>query len=414
MEKIVISGLGIYSPIGKNIDELKDSLLESKLGFNEVTEFKTEGYRSSKAGVIKDMDKDDIQTTTGLRSNMILKPSIDQALKDSGIFDSDIDRSRESISIGSSLTGYGGFVDWLFKNHSHDKNEEYDSTLNEKMEINYHESIMNIPGTLLATEIAMEHNISGVLSSSLTACSASGNAMALAVDTIRNGLADVVIVGAVDPLSELTYMGFHTLRAMSTKQPKPLDNNRDGLLIGEGSGCLILESESHNKKRGGKHYAEVAGYGLANDAYHATQPHPNGEGAVVAMTSALKEANITPDKIQYINMHGTGTRHNDNAELKAIQRVFKDGLEDIPISSSKSMLGHTLGAAGSIEAIICTVALHNGFLPPSLNFEEHMEGFEYKVVTEAEEGIPLETVMNNSFGFGGNGASFIFRKYTSN
>ena len=220
-----------------------------------------------------------------------------------------------------------------------------------------------------------------------------------------------MIVGAVDPLSELTYMGFHTLRAMSKNQPKPLDNNRDGLLIGEGSGCIILESEKHfNKRKGKKRYAEIAGYGLSNDAYHATQPHPNGEGAVVAMSSALKDANITSDEIEYINMHGTGTKHNDNAELKAIQRVFKDKLSEIPISSSKSMLGHTLGAAGTIEAIICTVALHNNFLPPSLNFENFIDGFDYQVVTKAEKKPELHTVMNNSFGFGGNGASFIFRK----
>lgn len=405
--KIVISGLGIYCPIGKNINELTASLVNSKLGFDKVDEFATEVYRNQNAGVIKNIEH--IPSTTGLRSNLILKPSIYQAIADSGIFDADIDKSRISISIGTSLTGYGGFVNSLFERHHAAKNEAYVSTLNEHMEIGYLDSIINIPGTLLATEIAMEYGISGMLSSSITACCASGNAMAIAVDTIRNGLADVVIVGAVDPLSELTYMGFHTLRAMSPTQPKPLDENREGLLIGEGSGCIILESEAHLKKRNGKRYAEVAGYGLSNDAYHATQPHPNGEGAVVAMHTALEDAHMTADEIQYINMHGTGTKHNDSAELKAIQRVFGDRLIDIPISSSKSMIGHTLGAAGCIEAVICIIALHHNFLPPSLNFETPIAGFDYQVVTEATP-KELHTVMNNSFGFGGNGASFIFRK----
>ena len=406
-DKILISGLGVYCPIGKNINELTESLLSSKLGFDKVDEFCTDGYRNSNAGVIKNIEY--IESSTGLRSNLILKPSIYQAIEDSGIFESDIDRSRISISIGTSLTGYGGYVTCLFEKHAEEKNETYVSSLNEHMKINYLESIVNIPGTLLATEIAMEYGISGLLSSSITACSASGNAMAIGVDTIRNGQADVVIVAAVDPLSELTYMGFHTLRAMSPSQPKPLDENREGLLIGEGSGCIILESEAHLKKRGGRSYAEIAGYGLSNDAYHATQPHPEGEGGVVAMNTALRDANITADKIQYVNMHGTGTKHNDNAELKAIQRVFGERLSTMPISSSKSMIGHTLGAAGCIEAVICIVAMHYNFLPPSLNFETPIAGFDYKVVTEAEH-CELDTVMNNSFGFGGNGASFIFRK----
>lgn len=407
-EKILISGLGIYCPIGKNIDELTDSLLNSKCGFKEVTEFDSKGYRNNKAGVIKNME--DIETSTGLRSNQILRPSVNQAIKDSGIFNSEIDKSRVSISIGSSIAGYGGFVNWLFNRQHESKNQVYYSELNSKMKINYHESILNIPGTLLATEIALEHDISGPLSCSVTACSASGNAMALAVDTIKNGLADVVIVGSVDPLSELTYMGFHAIRAMSKNLPKPLDDDRDGLLIGEGSGCFILESESHLRKRGGKSYAEVAGYGLSNDAYHATQPHPNGEGAVVAMTEALNMAKISADEIEYINMHGTGTKHNDNAELKAIERILNKRLKDVPISSSKSMLGHALGAAGSIEGVICVLALHKNFLPPSMNFKNHIGGIDYQVVTKAKENVNLNVVMNNSFGFGGNGASFIFRK----
>jgi 3-oxoacyl-[acyl-carrier-protein] synthase II len=407
-EKVFISGLGIYCPIGRNMEELLESLLKAKLGFGEVTEFCTEGYRNNKAGVVKDIAFS--ESDTGLRANMLLTPSIRQAVEDSGIFKDDFtDRSRVSISIASSLTGYGGFVNSLFDRHHETLDTKYDASLNEHMKIDYHGSIINIPGTLLATEIAMEYGISGVLSCSITACCASGNAMAVAVDTIKNGLADVVIVGAVDPLSELTYMGFHTLRAMSPSYPKPLDDNREGLLIGEGSACLILESESHWRRRNGKKYAEVAGYGLSNDAYHATQPHPNGEGAVIAMQTAMREAHANIGDIQYINMHGTGTRHNDSAELKAIQRVFGERLGEIPISSSKSMIGHTLGAAGCIEAVICLTAMNNNFVPPSMGFETHVPGFDYKVATEPEA-MELDMVMNNSFGFGGNGASFIFKK----
>lgn len=406
-DKIVISGLGVYCSIGKNVHELTDSLWNSMLGFDYVDEFCTETYRNQHAGVIKDIEP--IDSLTGLRSTLILKPSVYQAIDDSGIFEGDIDRTRIAISIGTSLTGYGGFVASLFDRHHEAKQESYDATLNQHMKIDYHESIVNIPGTLLASEIAMEFGISGLLSSSITACSASGNAMAVGVDAIKNGLADVVIVAAVDPLSELTYMGFHALRAMAPGQPKPLDENREGLLIGEGSGCIILESESHARKRSAAWYAEVAGYGLSNDAYHATQPHPAGEGGVVAMNTALQDAGMLPSDIQYINMHGTGTKHNDKAELKAVERVFGERLPEIPISSSKSMIGHTLGAAGCIEAVICILALHHGLLPPSLNFRDPIAGFNYQIVTEARH-QQLDAVMNNSFGFGGNGASFIFKK----
>ncbi len=407
-EKVIISGIGVYCPIGKNVDALNDALISAHHGFEEVTEFDTSTYRNTHAGVVRDFDENG--SKTGVRSNLLIRPSVEQALKDSGLLESNIDRSRISISIGTSIAGYGGFVDSLFKEDSAKRNEDYPSSLNRKISLNHDETILNIPGPLLATEIAREYGISGVLSSSVTACSASGNAMALAVDTIRSGLADAVIVASVDPLSELTYMGFHTIRAMSQKMPKPLDKNRDGLLIGEGSACFILERESYLLERGGKRYAEIAGYGLSNDAYHATQPHPNGEGAVVAMKEALREAGVLPEDIQYINMHGTGTKHNDNAELKAIQRIFKESLKDIPISSSKSLLGHALGAAGSIEGVICVTAMNQGFIPPSINFEEPIEGIDYQVATKETDHKELNLVMNNSFGFGGNGASFIFKK----
>ena len=407
-EKILISGLGVYCPIGKNIQELNESLLRSDHGFNEVTEFDTTGFRNSRAGVIKDISSK--YSETGLRCNNLIWPSIEQALKDSGILESDVDRSRISISIGTSIAGYGGFVNSLFKENYEAEDESFPCSLNSDMKIDHDESVLNIPGTLLATEVAKKYGISGCLASSVTACSAGGNAMALAIDTIKNGLADVDIAASVDPLSELTYMGFNAIRAMSKSQPKPLDKNRNGLLIGEGSGCFILESESHLKKRKGKSYVEIAGYGLSNDAYHATQPHPEGEGAVVAMTEALKDAKMNPEDVQYINMHGTGTKHNDIAEIKAIKRIFKDNLKQIPLSSSKSLLGHALGAAGSIEAVICVCAMNNGYIPPSINFEEHIEGLDYRVVTKTEPKAGLNVVMNNSFGFGGNGASFIFRK----
>ena len=171
---------------------------------------------------------------------------------------------------------------------------------------------------------------------------------------------------------------------------------------------MLFRSESHAKQRGAKIYAELAGYALSNDAYHPTQPHPNGDGAVIAMTKALQAANLNSEDISYINVHGTGTQHNDTTELKGLVRVFGDNLKEIPISSSKSMIGHTLGSAGTIEAIITIIGLINDTLPPSLNFENKIEGFEYNVATKPKKNAGLKYVMSNSFGFGGNGVSLIF------
>lgn len=409
--KIVVTGLGIYCPIGKNIEELKDSLINSTLGIRDISEFNIEGFRNSKGGVVNDIG--DYETKTGLRSNLLLNPSVDQAIRDSDILNSNIDPSKISVSIGTSLGGFGGFVEWLFKNHSTNHGIEYSSSLNSKMKIDFNESVINIPAILLGTEIASNYGFSGPMVASITACSAGGNAIAFAIDSIRNGNSDVMVIVAVDPITELTFMGFNSLMAMTKTELKPLDKNRSGLLIGEGSGCIIIESEEHAIKRGAKIYSEVAGYGLSNDAYHSTQPHPNGDGAVVAINKALDDADITKEEIQYINVHGTGTKHNDITELKALQRIFGEELINIPISSSKSMIGHTLGAAGTIEAIICIVALYNDIIPPSLNFSEMIEGFEYNVATEAIQNCSLNTVMSNSFGFGGNGASLIFKKYNN-
>jgi len=264
---------------------------------------------------------------------------------------------------------------------------------------------------LLATEIASEYGFTGGLSASFTACSAGGNAIVKAVDDIRLGNSKVVCVGGVDPITELTYMGFNCMMVITKTGLKPLDKDRSGLLIGEGSGSLILEDEEHAIKRGAKIYGEVAGYGLSNDAYHATQPHPEAHGAVIAMKEALRDSKTSTDEIQYINVHGTGTKHNDIVELKAIQKVFGNRGKSIPISSSKSMIGHTLGAAGVIEAIISTVSLCKSILPPSLNFDNKIENFDYTVVDKPKKVNGLNTIMSNSFGFGGNGASLILKNY---
>ena len=358
-EKVVITGLGIYSPIGKSIDELYMSLLQAKSGIGEIPELNFEGFRNTKFGAVTSIDE--TESHTGLRSNHLLMHSVKQAITDSGICNSKIDGKRVAISIGTSIGGFGGFVEWLFLDQGYERGGK---TLNSMIKLNRDETILNIPPILLATEVAKKYKFSGGISASTTACSAGGNSIAMAADTILSGNADVVVAGSVDPLTEMTFMGFNSLMVIAKDTIKPLDQNRGGLIIGEGSGCLILEKESHAKQRGAKIYAELAGYALSNDAYHPTQPHPNGDGAVIAMTKALQAANLNSEDISYINVHGTGTQHNDTTELKGLVRVFGDNLKEIPISSSKSMIGHTLGSAGTIEAIITDPCVDVLFIMP--------------------------------------------------
>jgi 3-oxoacyl-[acyl-carrier-protein] synthase II len=197
---------------------------------------------------------------------------------------------------------------------------------------------------------------------------------------------------------------------LSKGEPAPFCNKRSGILLGEGAACLVLEKESHARRRGARIYARFRGYGLSNDAYHVTKPHPEGEGACKAMRNALEDAGLDADHIDYVNMHGTGTQGNDAMELTSLRRVFGERSGRIPISSNKSLAGHSLGAAGSIEAASSVLSLHDGFIPASLGFEEKMAGFEYDIVTATRREGGLRSVMSNSFGFGGNCASLIFDK----
>jgi 3-oxoacyl-[acyl-carrier-protein] synthase II len=407
-EKIVITGIGIYSPVGKNKKECLDSLLKSKSGIKVIDEMEVSHLRNNKGGVIKDIDC--IKSLNGLRCNIFLKHAVKEAIDDSKILeDKTIDKNRIGISVGTSVGGYGGLVDKLYVDHDK-KNKELlkfneHTTLKDDNDI-----IRNIPFVLLGYEIANEYSFTGPICSSVTACSASANAITMARDLILSDKADAVIVGGVDPITQLTYLGFNSLMAMTKDELKVMDEKRSGLLIGEGAAFMILERESTALNRNAKILCELKGCGISNDAYHSTQPHPDAVGAVLSIKRALEDAKLSPDEIDYINLHGTGTKHNDVMELKAIQSVFGDSGK-IPISSSKSMMGHALGAAGAIEAVICIISLTNNILPPNINVTEKIKGYNYNLVVETQTDVDLEHILSNSFGFAGNCASLIFSRY---
>ncbi|MGF7028605.1 beta-ketoacyl-[acyl-carrier-protein] synthase family protein [Sphingobacterium sp. HSC-15S19] len=406
MEKTVITGIGIISPIGQNSREVLKSLINSKSGIGEIKDMDVSEFRNNRGGVINSLDEH--ETLNGLRSNILTSIAAEEAIEDSRILENEqINKRRIGVSIGTSIGGYGGFVDKLYIEHNRDYFDK-NIKLNKFSKIdNINDIVRNIPFSLLAHEVAKRYALKGPISASVTACSASANALMHGKDLINSGRVDAVLVLGVDPISQLTLLGFNSLMAMTKGELRVMDENRSGLLIGEGAGCIVLESESFAKKRGAHIYAELKGGGISNDAYHSTRPHPEAVGAVFAIKAALKESKLNPSEIDYINLHGTGTKHNDVMELKAVERVFGESGK-VPMSSSKSMTGHTLGAAGIVESIISILAIKNNILPPNLNFQNKIEGFDYDIVEETRLNASVRNVLTNSFGFGGNCASLVF------
>jgi 3-oxoacyl-[acyl-carrier-protein] synthase-1 len=257
-------------------------------------------------------------------------------------------------------------------------------------------------------KIANAYGIKDYVTTISTACSSSANAILLGSRMIEHGLLDRVLVGGVDALTLFTINGFNSLMILDRTGCKPFDNERNGLTLGEGAGFMVIESERVAAKKGNKILCEVSGYGNACDAFHQTASSPDGDGAFLSMQKALLKAEITPDKIEYINAHGTGTKNNDLSEGKAIERLFGNKVPHC--SSTKSFTGHTLGAAGAIEAIFCVMAIENQCIWPNLNFSHKMSELDFTPVTAFKNNIPIRNILSNSFGFGGNNTSLIFSR----
>lgn len=407
-KEIVITGIGIYSPIGKNTHEVYESIINSESGIQLIDEIEVSQLRNNKGGVIKNIEE--TETLNGFRSNILLKHAAEEAVNSSRVNEIPLeDRNRIGVSIGTSVGGYGAFIDHMYKEHN--SGSTHALSLNPHSRIqNNGDIIRNIPFSLLSLQIAKEYKFTGFISSSITACSASANAIIMGADMIKSGRIDIAVVGGVDPISQLTLLGFNSLMAMTKSDLKPMDEKRSGLLIGEGAACLIIEEKEHALKRGVPILATLSGCGVTNDAFHSTRPHPDATGAILAINHALEDASLSPLDIDYINLHGTGTKHNDLMELNALKAIWGDNIE-VPISSSKSMMGHTLGAAGAIEAVISVISLYHNILPPNLNVTETIKGFKYNIVHKARQGVKLNHVLSNSFGFGGNCASLVLSHY---
>jgi len=396
MSNIYITGLGIISAIGDNCTENLNSLKQSKSGIKEIKHLQTVHknefvvgevpYSNKELGDIAEVNDYTKQSRTALLAIIAAK----EAFKHSNI---DINDGLRTGIISASTVGGMDITENFYTSESTKDNNNFILT---HYANNHVEVICNMLGI---------NDFSATIS---TACSSSANAIMNGARLIKSGRLDRVIVGGTDALSKFTLNGFNTLMILDQELCTPFDENRKGLNLGEGAAYIVIESEKAVKKSNKKVYAKVLGYANANDAYHQTASSPEGNGATLAMKQAIKSANISPDEISYINVHGTGTPNNDDSEGTALQNIYGD---NVPLfSSTKAFTGHTLGAAGAIEAVFSVLAINKKLIFPNLNLKNKIEKFNFRPVTELLENKEIDIVLSNSFGFGGNNTSIIIGK----
>lgn len=413
LKRVVVTGVGTINPIGNNIQEYYDNLDNGVSGATMITRFDTTNFKTKFACDVKDydpakygMDRKEARKLD-LFSQYALVAS-EEAVKDRGFEIEKLNLDRIGVIIGSGIGGIETLFQEIMGFSESNGIPRFSPFLIPKM-------IPDIASGL----ISMKYGFRGPNFTTVSACASSTNAMIDAFNYIRLGKADAIVTGGSEAgISIPSIGGFNSSQALSTNNEnfksasRPFDKTRDGFVMGEGSGILIFEEYEHAVARGAKIYAEVAGAGLSADAYHITAPHPDGLGAINVMKNALEDAGMKPEDVDYINVHGTSTPLGDVAELKAVQNVFGSHAYKLNISATKSMTGHLLGAAGSVEALACVHAMNSGTIPPTINFENEDPEIDYKMNLTLNKAQKKEVnvAMNNTFGFGGHNACIIFKK----
>lgn len=407
--RVVITGMGVVSPIGNDCTTFWESILNQTCGIDEIKSFNTDEYKVKLAAEVKDLNEDLYFTKRELQFNdrftVFARIAAKQAIQDSKLDIESINKKRFGVIIGSGIGGLSSL-----ENASNSLKERGPSRI----------SPYFIPMTLInlaAGQVAIDQKAQGLCSSVVTACAAGTNAIGEAFHKIRDGYQDVMIAGgseaAITPLGIAGFMVMRALHAGSDKNYAsiPFDENRSGFVMGEGAGILILEELEHALARNANILAEVIGYGSSCDAHHITAPVEDGSGAAYAMVEAINDAGIQKEEIEYINAHGTSTPLNDKTETMAVKNAFGDHSRKLAMSSTKSYTGHLLGASGAVEAIICVKALQDGYIPATINSKAQDVLCDLDVVLGEGRKQALKTVMSNSLGFGGHNASIILRKY---
>ncbi len=408
--RVVVTGLGLITPLGIGVDESWAALCAGKSGVGEITRFNASIYGTRIAAEVKGFNAIDFMTRKeAKRLEMFIAYAIAgtrMAIEDSGLIIDDSNAHRIGALTGCGLGGLN-----MLEVTAHTVDNKGPKRVSPFF-------IPMLIGNMAPGMISIIFGAKGPNSSVATACAAGSHAVGDAYEIIKYGRADAMITGGVESVVTRTCVaGFGAMKALSTrnddpeKASRPFDRDRDGFVVGEGGGILILESLEHALERGAKIYAEVVGYGMSGDGYHMTSPPPDGEGASRCMNSAIENAGITPEKIDYINAHGTSTPLNDLYETRAIKATFGEAAKKVAISSTKSMTGHLLGGSGGVETVFTVLTIKNSIIPPTINLENSDEELDLDYVPNTARKADVEYAMSNSFGFGGTNASLILKKY---
>jgi len=409
-KRVVITGIGLVTPLGIGVEETWSALCAGKSGIGEITRFDTSNFDVKIAGEVKGFNAEDfLPKKEAKRMQLFISYAVAatrMAMEDSKLVINTANEGRVGVITGCGLGGLQIL-------------EETAMVLEKKGPKRV--SPFFIPtmiGNMAPGMISIYFGAKGPNSSLATACAAGSHAVGEAFRVIQRGDADAMITGGVESVITPTCVaGFDSMKALSSrmdepqKASRPFDRDRDGFVVGEGSGIIILESLEHALERGAHIYAEMAGFGMSGDGYHMTSPPPDGAGAVRCMRAAINDANITCNQIDYINAHGTSTPLNDLYETIAIKTVFEEHIDSLAVSSTKSMTGHLLGGAGGIETVFTALAIYHGIMPPTINYENQDEGLDLDYVPNTARKKDIVYAMSNSFGFGGTNASLILKKY---
>jgi 3-oxoacyl-[acyl-carrier-protein] synthase II len=400
-QRIVITGLGVLSPIGSGYTDFWEKLIAGTVGTKPIQAFDTSIFDAHIGGEVQNFDPTDyfqvLDPKVCGRTTQLSVAAARMAVNDAEILNADYDLARVGVCIGTTI-GNGSITQAENDRRIHDG-----PALSETFVSHY-------ASTFITAAIAQELAVEGPCHVIPTACAAGNYAIGWGMDMMRDGLIDVAIVGGADAISRGCFAVFHRLGGMAHEICRPFDLNRTGMLVSEGAGVLILENYDRAVARGAKIYAELLGYGLACDAHHPTAPHPDGVGAKASMHRALQEADLEPQAISYISAHGTGTHANDSSESLAVRDVFGARTDQIPVSSIKSMLGHTMGAASAIEAIACALTIYSSVIPPTTNYQVSDPDCLQTVVPNQAIERSVEFAMSNSFAFGGNIATIVMKR----
>ena len=407
-QRVVVTGMGAVTPVGIGVETFWQGLQAGKSGIARVTHFDPTGFRSQLAAEVKDFDPQEWIDKKSIermdRFTQFAVAAAAMAMKDAGLDNYGFDKCRAGVIIGSGIGGSASIEEGHYRIQEKGPNSLTPFFVS-KLLIN-----------MAACMVSVRFGLQGPLSAPSVACSTGANAIGDALRILQRGDAEVMLAGGSEAaVTPLAYAGFCATRSMSANPnaenaSRPFDRNRDGFIMGEGSGVVVLERREHAIQRQAKIYAELVGYGNTADAFHFTAPEPNGDGMIRVMKAALKDAALEPEAVDYINAHGTSTLLNDKIESAAIMNVFGSHAKVLKVSSSKSMIGHLLAAAGAVEFIATVMSVHSGIVPPTINYTEPDPDCPLDYVTQGAEKLAVRFAASNSFGFGGGNACLVVKK----